>query len=101
MRRKRRPSVHRIPAEAVELYRHVRQLEAAGKGGGAVRYDSWSEEYRDIRHKLEFRLLGRRPWEYQVLQIDPDRGRPERDYVGRDWEGAVELRRRLDESAAS
>jgi hypothetical protein len=100
MQRKRRlPVQQQVPLAAVALYRRCRELEAEGKGGPGC-FNYWTDEYKQIRFELVYRLLGRRPWMFDVLTTDPEGERPE-DYVGRDWEGAVALRRMLDAAIAS
>jgi hypothetical protein len=86
-----------LPPEVVAMYRRARALMAEG-----VRlFDTpKSDEFRKIYSALH-KGFGRRPWMYHILEVDPDGERPERDYQGRDWEGAVAIRRQLDAAIAT
>jgi hypothetical protein len=87
------PPRGRIKPEVVTLYKRLKAMRAGGQEG--------SQEYSAARSDLS-RLLGRRPWMYgwyDILDVDPNAEPPPRD-EGRDWHGAVALRRQLEEACA-
>jgi hypothetical protein len=94
--RKRRPPVNRgISLEAVRAFARARELEAQG----ARPSGTGQSEYDECRRILR-RTLDRPPWKAHPLDVKPedlDDPEPSPDF---DLQGALELRRLLEEAAA-
>jgi hypothetical protein len=82
----------RISADAVRLYTYIRQRQAAGMKPG-------SDDYNSLAICLH-RALDRKPWDPDLLAIDPD-GKPPLEFERlKAWRAAVELLHQLDEAIA-
>jgi hypothetical protein len=97
-----------LSPEAVELWRRflalskegVRPFDVLKREGFKNIYTPKADEWRELYWALH-KGFGRKPWMYHVCEVDPSGERPARDYQGRDWEGAVAIRAKLDAAIAT
>lgn len=88
-----------ITPEIVAAYRRCRELEAL-TDGDPYESDGYREEYITVSVRLHGELLGRKPWNENVLDVTPGpppdwmKGEAKRD----DWRVANELRAQIEEA---